>query len=86
MNSSYFSLISFQTSGPILVVQLTLIKPQQTESTAVGVAMMAGLGKGIFLSLDEIKLWQKKDWKKEPQCHRNNEYEAWLMAVEKTCL
>ena len=61
-------------------------RPRITETTALGVAYLAGLQRGLFDSLSAISdLWQR-DAIYEPQWDedkRNRAYEGWLQAVSR---
>ena len=42
-------------------LQLPVLRPQVTETTALGAAFLAGLGAGVYASLDELSaLWQQQ--------------------------
>jgi len=60
-------------------------RPQNTESTALGVAFLAGLGAGIYKSLEEITNSKKIDkcfTPKTNEADRERAYNGWKMAVE----
>ena len=65
---------------------VTIERPQVTETTALGVAYLAGLQAGIFESLEQVaNLWHNEA-KFEPQmseCDRERLYAGWLEAVGK---
>ncbi len=62
--------------------QLEIVKPKTTELTALGVAMMAGVGGGLFNSLNDYKHWHQSDWQKYPQATKKLEYKKWLRAID----
>tara|TARA_B110001454_G_scaffold61797_1_gene60226 strand:+ start:2736 stop:4223 length:1488 start_codon:yes stop_codon:yes gene_type:complete len=65
---------------------VTIERPQVTETTALGVAYLAGLQAGIFESLEQVaNLWHNEA-KFEPQmseCDRERLYAGWLEAIGK---
>lgn len=64
--------------------QLNIEKPNFSEATAFGAAMLAGLGVGIFSSIEDIeKRFQIENYFK-PQLHSNQigkNYHTWQQAV-----
>ncbi len=68
------------------MLNLTVQRAKCIETSALGVAYLAGLQTGIFQSLDEIsRLWQSdSQWKPEmPQTLRENLYEGWQCSVNR---
>jgi glycerol kinase len=65
---------------------MTVERPRVTETTALGVAFLAGLRVGIYDSLEQIsELWQSEH-KFEPQmdeASQNKLYQGWLDAVRR---
>ena len=67
------------------ILETSVIRPQVTETTAMGAAYLAGLAVGYWSSLDEIK----KQWKVE-RCFRpsGNDVSAvkagWADAINRT--
>ncbi|TPE47089.1 glycerol kinase GlpK [Maribrevibacterium harenarium] len=65
---------------------MTVERPQVTETTALGVAFLAGLRVGIYDSLEQIsELWQSEH-KFEPQMDEASQdklYQGWLDAVRR---
>ncbi|HEU4625767.1 MAG TPA: glycerol kinase GlpK [Steroidobacteraceae bacterium] len=68
------------------VLGITILRPKMAESTAFGAACLAGLGSGVYGSLQEIaSLWQA-DAKCEPQLAadaREREIAGWRDAVRR---
>jgi glycerol kinase len=69
------------------ILNVTVQRSQCIETSALGVAYLAGLNAGVFQSLEEIAtLWQC-DASYAPSIlveERENFYQGWLKAVEKT--
>lgn len=67
-------------------LQVDVEQPQSVETTALGVAFLAGLRAGVFESLDHIQsLWQSQQ-AFSPQITEeaaNEHYQLWLAAVER---
>ncbi len=61
--------------------QLSIVKPKTTELTAMGAAMMAGLGYGLFNDFSAFKSWHKSDWQCIPEAPKAGNYQKWLEAV-----
>jgi glycerol kinase len=68
------------------VLDLTLLRPRMAESTAFGAACLAGLGRGVYGSLNDIAgLWQP-DCRCEPQLDaatRDRELTGWRDALRR---
>jgi glycerol kinase len=68
------------------ILGATVDRPEIIETTALGVAYLAGLKVGIFDSLETLeRLWQC-DRRFEPQmtkARRDSLYEGWTRAVSK---
>jgi glycerol kinase len=68
------------------VLGLTILRPKMAESTAFGAACLAGLGRGVFGSLQDVAgLWQP-EMKCEPQlaaAMREREIAGWRDAVRR---
>ena len=68
------------------VLGLSILRPRITESTAFGAACLAGLGCGVYRSLDDIaRLWQP-DARCEPRLDadmRRLELQGWEAAVRR---
>ena len=61
-------------------------RPVVTETTALGVAYLAGLQLGLFASLEEIASHWHREQRFEPrmdEAHRQQLYEGWLNAVKR---
>lgn len=66
------------------ILNITIQRPKYIETSALGAAFLAGLGAGIYSSLDEIsKLWQKETSFKPnmSESQRNQLYQGWQEAV-----
>ena len=71
------------------IINLNVVRPKVLETTALGVAFLAGYQVGQFKSLNEIKLKWKKDRVFSPKLgksFRANLLNGWNSAVEKTLL
>jgi len=71
------------------IINLNVARPKVLETTALGVAFLAGYQVGQFKSLNEIKLKWKKDRVFSPKLgksFRANLLNGWKSAVEKTLL
>jgi len=68
-------------------VGMTVTRPRNVETTAVGVALMAALGAGVFTRLDDmITAWQM-DVTMQPEQDRSAAdmaYQGWIRALEKS--
>ncbi|MCL5948831.1 MAG: glycerol kinase GlpK [Actinobacteria bacterium] len=66
---------------------MPVTRPRNVETTAVGVALMAALGAGVFISLDDmIGAWQM-DVTMQPEQDRSATdvaYQGWIRALEKS--
>ncbi len=63
---------------------ITVDRPTNTESTALGAAFLAGLGSGFWKSPDELKHIRQTDRRFEPAMERSEAdrlYEGWKSAV-----
>jgi glycerol kinase len=68
------------------ILGVTVERPQVTETTALGVAYLAGLQLGLFGSLEEIASHWHREQRFEPrmdQAHREVLYQGWLNAVKR---
>ena len=71
------------------IINLNVVRPKVLETTALGVAFLAGYQVGQFKSLNEIKLKWKKDRVFSPKLgksYRASLLNGWNSAVEKTLL
>lgn len=69
------------------LLDLEVLRPDLTETTALGAAYVAGLQAGIFASLDEISEKWQLDQRFEPgkdASWREKQYAGWLDAVSRT--
>lgn len=74
-------LMQFQSD----VLHTNVVRPQITETTALGAAYLAGLATGYWSSIDEIQQQWKVDRKFEPLMNdekRTALYNGWLKAVK----
>jgi glycerol kinase len=68
------------------VVDLPILRPKMAESTAFGAACLAGLGSGLYSSLDELSQLWKADTRREPKLDsavRDRELAGWREAVSR---
>ena len=69
------------------IMNIDVVKPVITETTALGAAFAAGLAVGIWKSTDEIKqIWKRETtWKSKSSAEwRESGYQHWRKAVERT--
>ena len=69
------------------ILGVPVVRPQVTETTALGAAYAAGLAAGIYSSLDDLKANWRVDRQWEPawsEDQRENGYLQWKKAVERT--
>ena len=69
------------------IINLNVIRPKILETTALGVALLAGYQIGEFKSLNEIQVMWKKDRVFSPKLSkslRNNLLQGWKQAIRKT--
>ncbi len=69
------------------IINLKVVRPKVLETTALGVALLAGYQVGEFKSLNEIHIKSKKDRVFSPKLHkslRNNLLQGWKQAIRKT--
>ena len=68
------------------ILNITVERPTNVESTVIGAAFLAGLASGLYDSLDDVAaLWQQ-DRRFEPSMpaeHRSRLYDGWLDAVSR---
>ena len=68
------------------ILGVTVDRPETIETTALGVAYLAGLQAGIFTSTQELANMWHRERRFEPTLskdHRNKLYDQWLAAVRK---
>ncbi|WP_163832901.1 glycerol kinase GlpK [Spartinivicinus ruber] len=68
------------------ILGVTVERPQVTETTALGVAYLAGLYKGIYQSVDDIANYWHSDQRFEvsmEQVQREKLYQGWQEAVQR---
>ena len=76
-------LMQFQSD----ILNVEVIKPKITETTALGAAFAAGLATGFWPDLDTVsRIWKKEcSWKPQmPEERRKKEYSNWKKAVKKS--
>ena len=69
------------------IINLNVIRPKILETTALGVALLAGYQIGEVKSLNEIQVKWKKDRVFSPKLNkslRNNLLQGWKQAIRKT--
>jgi len=69
------------------IINLNVIRPKILETTALGIALLAGYQVGEFKSLHEIQIKWKKDRVFSPKLNkslRNNLLQGWKQAIRKT--
>ena len=69
------------------IMNIDVVKPVITETTALGAAFAAGLAVGVWKSTDEIKqIWKRETtWKSKSSAEwRESGYQHWRKAVERT--
>lgn len=70
------------------LLQIPVVRPQITETTALGAAYLAGLAAGFWQSQNELTQFWKVDRRFEPEfgsdSWRRLERERWAMAIEKS--
>jgi glycerol kinase len=62
----------------------SVVRAKVLESTGYGAALLAGLGAGIFDSIESLKSLNAQDQVFEPQKSRSQDYERWLRAIRAT--
>ena len=64
---------------------IRIIKPKETEITALGGCYLAGLGLGVWSDPDQIKKIEKQQQIIKNDINRNNiaRYEKWIKIVDK---
>lgn len=60
-----------------------VVRPRDTETTALGAAFLAGLAEGVWPSLDSLAARWQLDRRFEPRSESGN-HEQWLRAVERS--
>ena len=73
--------------GTFTILELPVIRPKITETTALGAAYLAGLAVGFWKNQDEISEHCGSERKFEPRMSENEVkilYKGWLKAVEKS--
>lgn len=68
------------------LLQKPVIRPRNTETTALGAALLAGLGSGLFEDLEQLRQWDRVQRVFEPQLPADQVAEQrhqWHRAVER---
>ena len=65
-------------------LQAPVERPEVGETTALGAAFLAGLGTGVWSSLDEIAATWRLDRRFEPGARDETGYARWCRAVERS--
>jgi glycerol kinase len=76
-------LMQFQSD----LLNIDIIRPKMTESTALGAAYISGLATGFYKDIDEIKHFNKADKEYHPNMddkERDSLYQNWVKAVNAT--
>ena len=61
-----------------------VVRAKNLESTGLGAGLLAGLGSGVWSSLDQLRELNPAAEQFEPESDRSNSYSRWLQAVEAT--
>jgi len=68
------------------ILELPILRPQMAESTAFGAAFLAGVGQGLYASIEDIRaLWQP-ELRCTPQLEagaRSQQLQGWRDAVRR---
>jgi glycerol kinase len=59
-----------------------VVRAKNLESTGFGAALLAGLGIGMFNSLEDLAKLNPAQAKFDPKQDRSTEYDRWLRAIE----
>jgi len=68
------------------VLQIDVLRPQVVETTALGAAYLAGLGAGVYASLDDIAALWRADARfvpERPRADADRLYDGWINAVQR---
>ncbi len=63
-------------------LQCVIERPENLETTALGIAYLAGLGAGVWDSIETIRGLNRVRTTFQPDARRQGEYEAWLRVIE----
>lgn len=61
-----------------------VVRAKNLESTGLGAGLLAGLGSGVWSSLEQLRELNPAAEEFEPESDRSNSYSRWLQAVEAT--
>ena len=61
-----------------------VVRAKNLESTGLGAGLLAGLGSGIWSSMDDLRELNPTDKSFNPESDRSADYERWVKAVEVT--
>ncbi len=70
------------------IMQVDVIRPQISETTAYGVFLLAGVGIGLFKNIDDFSIFYDYNSINRPLLLRKdmeNQKKAWIKAVKSTC-
>jgi glycerol kinase len=77
------NLMQFQAD----ILGVPVVRPQITETTALGAAYAAGLAVGFWQDLDNLRVKWQEDRSWQPQMEESEQdrlYSGWLRAVDRT--
>jgi len=66
------------------VINASVVRAKNLESTGLGAGLLAGLGSGIWKSQDELRSLNPQAEKFEPRTSRSADYNRWLAGMEAT--
>ncbi len=70
------------------IMRIKVVRPEVSETTAYGIAMLAGVGSGIFDGVNILSTLYRYNRRLRPQENKNevdSQKEGWKKAVESTC-
>lgn len=66
------------------IIGATVVRARNLESTGFGAGLLAGLGFGIWTSLDQLRSLNPQAERFEPKADRSADYKRWLAGMEAT--
>lgn len=66
------------------VLNVPVVRPVITETTALGAAYAAGIGVGVWNDVDQLRQLWTEDRRWQPETVRDADFAQWLKAVEKS--
>ena len=66
------------------IIGATVVRARNLESTGFGAGLLAGLGFGIWNSLDQLRSLNPQAERFEPKADRSADYKRWLAGMEAT--